>query len=303
MLTMTRDDPGREIVLPPVDASVFGYGSLRIMMLVCAAICAGFAVWAAVMQLLHPERDFLIVLLLVLLMCGAGFVYSLRVVRYSRDRIAVNSEGIWYLARNGPPTFMTWTDVGEVKANDTMQRLILTDASGKRAIRIEYQIEKFSALREFVLSHTSALARQAPAGTRVFHRTWINKIILGVLGLPFLFLAVECYLGGNASGSWVFFAGVLLLVLMIARDPVSLIIDPDRVLIRYPFWSRPISFDSISAITTQNVSSRGNVWAAVSIERKQKRKILLFRFREGSIALQDALDSAWRSSQASGIRV
>jgi len=41
---------------------------------------------------------------------------------------------------------------------------------------------------------------------------------------------------------------------------------------------------------------KGNVWAAVIINRQNGKPIKLFRFREGSIALRDALQSAWKAA-------
>jgi len=43
------------------------------------------------------------------------------------------------------------------------------------------------------------------------------------------------------------------------------------------------------------VPMRGNVWVAVLIERRQGKPVRLFRFREGSVALHDALQSAYQS--------
>lgn len=164
-----RDDMVKKAEAPPAGASIFGFSaSLRVMMLGVTVICIGLIAFVVLMQLTRPERGSLVTVLLSFVVCGTGAFYCSRVVRNSRDRIAVNSEGIWYLARNGPSSFMTWSNVATVKADDTMQRLILADASGTRIIRAEYQLENFAALREFILSHTDTLAHQASLGTRVF---------------------------------------------------------------------------------------------------------------------------------------
>ena len=304
-VVMTRNLLGTDVKTPPAGASIFGFsGSLRLMMLGVTVICIGFIAFMVVMQLTRPERGSMVVVLLSFVMCGTGAIYCSRVARRSRDRIAVNSEGIWYLARNGPTSFIAWSNVATVKADDTMQRLILADGSGTTIIRAEYQLENFAALREFILSHTDALAHQAPLGTRVFHRSWINKIIFTVFGLPFLILSAQCYREGVAGGFYFTLAVGVYGILLIVFDPVSLKIDADGIVIKYPLWKRSISFDSVTGIALQYVSGRGsvgNVWAAVVIERRQKRNIKLFRFHPGSIALKDALESAWRSSQTTGV--
>ena len=299
---MTREDIERQIESPPADASLFGFPvRLQILMLGVAILCLAFIACVVVMQLVRPERGSLMVVLLSFVVCGTGFAFSLKVLGYSRDRIAVSSGGIWYLRKNAPSTYMDWSDVAAVKANDTTQRLILADSSGRRTIRVEYQIERFAVLREFILSHKNALARQAPPGTGVFHRTWINKIILAIFGLPIWIMSAACYREGVAEGFYVTLVFGVCAVLAIAADPVSLTIGAEGLTIKYLLWSRSIPFASISGIALQDISSRGNVWAAVVIERKKKRKIRLYRFREGSLALKDALESAWHSSQAIGV--
>jgi hypothetical protein len=300
---MTRERLGTQIKQPPADALFFGFNaSLRILMLGAFVICIGFIACAVLMQLTQPARGSLLAVVLAFLVCGTGAFLCLRIVRYSRDRIAVNSEGVWYLARNGPSSFMTWSNIAAVRADDTMQRLILTDTSGTIVIRAEYQLENFATLREFVLSHMPNAAGQASLSTRVFHRTWINKIILTLLGLPFLAISVRCYREGVSDGFYITLAIGMYALLLISFDPVGLIVENGGLVIRYPLWKRSIPFESIAGIALQDVNSRGNVWAAVVLERKRKRSIKLFRYREGSIVLNDVLQSAWRTSQASRIR-
>ncbi len=83
-------------------------------------------------------------------------------------------------------------------------------------------------------------------------------------------------------------------MVLILRDPQRVVIAESAVVIEYLGWKRTIPFDSITGIGIKDVSDRGNTWAAVSIERKNQRPIMLYRFREGSIALSEALRSAWQ---------
>ena len=285
---------------PSADTLVFEYSvMMRIMMWVCVIICLGFVAFAVVTLSVRTERGSLTpVLLLFLAVFGGGLAYSVRIVRYSRDRIAVDSQGIRYLAKNGLGSFLAWSEVAAIKANDTMQRLSLSDASGARTIRVEYQIGGFAALRDFILSHTDAQALQPQRELRVFHRSWINKIILAAFGLLFASVLLQCYRKGDTVGICITSVFVSLILLGIAMDPVALTIGVGGLMIRYPLWSRSVPFDSISGVSLQDINARGNVWAAVVIDRKGEKAIRLFRFREGSLALRDAIESAWRSSGA-----
>jgi hypothetical protein len=298
----THDDSGAEIE-PPSNALMFEYSiSLRILMLGCAIVCGAFISAVVVMQLTQPGRGSLLLVILVFALFGTGGIYSLQMARRFRDRIAVNSEGIWCLGKEGPSSFIAWPEVAAVKANDTMQRLTVTDASETRNIRVEYQLSKFASLREFILSHASADALQAYSALRLFHRSWINKVILTILALPYLLIVAFDYRGGSAGPQCCLLALGACPLVIAAFDPVNLTIDSGGFVIRYPLWKRFIPFDSISGITLKDVRSRGNVWPAVVIERPGKRRIRLFRFREGSIALRDSLQSAWYGDQASQVR-
>ena len=177
----------------------------------------------------------------------------------------------------------------------------MNDNSATKYIRIDYQLDNFAALREFIFGHTNERALQAPSGTRLFHHSWINKIIFAVFGLPFWIFSMQWYHQGVADGFYFTFSFGMCALLAIAFDPVSLRIDTPGFVIKYPLWNNPISFDSISGIFLKDVNRRGNMWATVVIERRHKRSIRLYRFREGSIAMKSALESAWQISQASRV--
>lgn len=218
--------------------------------------------------------------------------FVLRSALRCRDRVAVTSEGIWYLPRKAPPTWIAWREVTAVEAHETQQRLVLKDGTGARTIRLEYQLENFSRLREIVLRHTSALVQAQATRTRVFHRSFINKGLS--LGLASLGVAL----------TFVIRTPILLLLISVPSliaamcDPLRIAITPEGFVMEYPLWKRSFLFDTIRGIVLKDVAYRGNTFAAVVIERRKGRPVRLFRFREGSLALHDALLSAWQSSGA-----
>ena len=286
----------------PTDATVFKFpAGMRAILLGVALLCVALIASTVVMQLTKPERGSLLLVLLSAAVCGPGTALCIRSFSRFRDSVAVSSEGIWYLARSGKSIFIAWADVAEVKADDTMQRLILRSADGTRAIRAEYQLENFAALRDFVLAHAKELVHLNPSGISVFHRTWINKIVLTVFGVPLLLIAMQCYRQGVTDGFMATFLLGAYAVILIAFDPSSVRVGNEGVVIRYPLWKRTVPFEAITKIALKDESSRGNVWAAVVIETRQKRRISLFRFREGSIALNEALQSGWRACQANQV--
>ncbi len=263
-------------------------------MLGASCLFIGFAGFALALPLIEPRNDSLLIALLGALVFGSFATFSLRSYARVRDRVAVNSEGIWYMARKGTPTFIAWRDVASVKVNDTQQRLVLVDGVGRRTIKLEYQLEDFGKLRDFVLCHTVKQTLMNAVGANVFHRTWINKGIL--LGGAVLFLLFAWLNRQQCQPEpllfLIGFAAFLLGATMF--DPISVVIETNAVVVKYLGWERIFSFSTISGIGLKDVYSRGNVWASVVIARKQGRPIKLYRFREGSVALNDALQTAWR---------
>ena len=125
-------------------------------------------------------------------------------------------------------------------------------------------------------------------------KTWINKGILLSATAFFLLLAWLSH-QSQLVPSVVFTAFAALSLWVVARDPVRVKIMREAVVIEYLGWKQTILFDAISRVSLTDVPMRGNVWVAVLIERRQGKPVRLFRFREGSVALHDALQSACQS--------
>jgi len=264
------------------------------MVLGCSALCFGLVVVALVA--FDPVHDSRAIELLLVVGLGLFGALTLRSFGHLRDSVAANSDGIWYLPRNGEPTFIAWCNVASVKADDTQQRLVLSDATSGRIIRLEYQLTDFARLRELVLSHTAAPTQVHPGAANVFHRTWINK---GILLSSTAFLLVCAWLSnhqGQPGPALLFIAFAGFPLWAIAQDPLRVKFTREAVVVEYPGWKQTIPFNSIHRIALNDVAMRGNVWAAVVIERREGKPIRLFRFREGSVALHDALLSAWQSA-------
>lgn len=211
----------------------------------------------------------------------------------SRHRVAVNAEGIWSIRRKHI-RYLNWRDVAHAWADDRMQRLELANASGLTTIRIEYQLKNFERLRDFVLSHTSQSAQVQTRDAGVFRRSWEFKIVVAAAGSIFLFVAwfVYRHFTGHVFVLPILLAAAALILFFL--DPISVLIGHDGILIGYPGYQRTIPFNSVTGISLSDVRYRGNVWAGVRIDRRAGGAIRLTRFRGGSVALYEALRSAWQ---------
>jgi hypothetical protein len=279
------------------DSLVFKFSrTLPWMMLGASILFLGVVAFVLAWRLTDPTHSSLAIVLLCLVLFGSFAALCLRSFRRLRDSVAVNFEGIWYLPSSGEPTFIAWREIASVNALDTQQRLVLLDASGRRSIRLEYQLENFARLRDFVLRHTASATQLRAPSAEVFHRTWINKSLLLGGAAVFLFAAWLSFKQSQPGSSLFFIVFVGLIFVAITRDPARVVITREGVVIKYLGWEQTIPFDAISGIVLEDVHYRGNVWAAVTIEKRHGRPIKLFRFSEGSVALHNALKSAWCSA-------
>lgn len=291
-----QQGPGASNPAMPADVLIFRFPRSLAWLVLASALLFFALAGLACAALLADRAHSIAIALPTLLVLGPLGVLSLRSFGRFRDRVAINSEGIWYLPRSGEPTFIAWADVVSVSAHDNRQRLVLCDSTGKKTVRLEYQLQNFSELRDLVLRQTAPATHLRAPGAVVFHRTWINKAIL--LGVTALFLRVS-WLSLHEGQRWVAwyllgFAALLLLAFVL--DPTRVLIKKDAIVVTYTGWKRTIPFEAITGIALADVRDHGNVWAAVVIRRRRRRALKLFRFREGSVALHDALTSAWRST-------
>jgi hypothetical protein len=119
--------------LVPSDASVFKFPSgMAWMVLGCSVLCFGW--WSFALVAFDPWHDSRAMELLWVVGPGLFGTLTLRSFGRLRDSAAANSDGIWYLPRKGEPTFIAWSNVASVKADDTQQRLVLCNATSGRII-------------------------------------------------------------------------------------------------------------------------------------------------------------------------
>lgn len=278
----------------PADATLFRFPrGLAWIMLGSSVLFASAATFCAVA--FNAKHQFVLGIVL-LIPLGSISILSFRSSHRLFDHVAVNASGIWYVPRNGQFNFLAWNEVGTVVADDIQQRLLVVDAAGRTTIRLEYQLEHFPRLREFVLSHTPNRERADAHPITTFHRTRINKLVFAFFSVALLLIAWTAADRGQWGGSVMLVVFATLQLLLIALDPSRVMVGAQAIVIAYPGWKRQILFSRVTDISLTDESYRGNVFAAVVIRKSQGRPIKLYRFSEGSLALFETLNAAWRMS-------
>lgn len=102
------------------------------MMLGASLLFLGVVAFVLAGRLTDPTHVSLVVVRPCVALFGSFAALCLRSFRRLHDKVAVNSDGIWYVPRKGEPTFIAWREVGSVSARDTQQRLVLLDMTEAR---------------------------------------------------------------------------------------------------------------------------------------------------------------------------
>jgi hypothetical protein len=248
---------------------------------------AGAAVWLLITAPNPFQAGFGVVGTLFFVVFAA---YLWGAQRRALNQIAVDESGIWRLPPNGSPLFIAWRDVGVVKSDDSMQRLIVSDQSRARTLWLEYQLDNYPVLRDYVLRRTAPGTRFKQTVGSVFHGSWALKVVMLVCSGLFVAVALAQH-GWQAASLFLILIGLCLMV--VVRDPLSLTIASDRIVIRYPGWKREIAFRNITSVTPDDTASAyGNPGYLVVIAVKGQKPLKLYRFREGSLAVCEALRGA-----------
>lgn len=290
-------------MFPPDDATRFKMSSAIVWLLrVATVLVLSFLVIPIIGVMTDRNGVAIGILAASVVVCGVLSAYCWRAQARALNQFAVNETGIWRLPPKDEPLFIAWSDIGSVRADDTAQRLILSDRSGGRTLWLEYQLDDFSILRDYVLQHTTPASLVGAAGQSVFHRTWINKGVMALVSTPFLVFAVAAYPHDGPGLSLILLVVALLCLAPILGDPLSLSIETSGFVIHYPGWKRKIPFGEITSVTlNEENSNQGNVWAVVVIALKHRKPIKLYRFREGSLALRQALQDALSSASTGAV--
>jgi YD repeat-containing protein len=284
---------------PPANARFFQFpssyrwlvtGSLPVF---CVLVVVGFF-----FLLFNPGPKSLAIGAICVIEFGFFALLAIRAVHLARDRVAVNDDGLWYLTRRDLSTFIRWDEVANVEAHEIRKRLVITDMTGQKRINLEYQLDGFETLRNFVLERTTARRRQTFAPS-VFHGGYLK---LGFLLFAFLmwiaFVTMSIRSGQPLAAAG--FVGLALLTLYgIVREPRTLTISSLSIIVGYPGWHRSIPFDSVTNVEIDNTpgNEQGYISAAVFVETVNGRPLKLIGFREGSVALYDALCAGWAAAR------
>jgi hypothetical protein len=178
---------------PAPGARIYSYRARALIPLVAIAFCVAIAVGLVSR---YQDDDFRygpVVFACVLAAAAVVSVYFALQLPSLLTRVAVDERGLWNLRPARPPSCLPWEAIASIEALEGEQCLIVKDASHTAAVRIDYQVRDFDALRDEI--HQKARNLAGSSRQRVFTMGWRNVAIV-LLGLLALFPpAFELWLG------------------------------------------------------------------------------------------------------------
>lgn len=75
--------------------------------------------------------------------------------RHADDTVEACDRGLRLRSPRAPEVFLPWHEVASVEPQQLMQRLVVSDAEGRRRIPLEFHLERFGELRREVLERAA----------------------------------------------------------------------------------------------------------------------------------------------------
>ncbi len=220
--------------------------------------------------------------------------------KISERYIMADSAGLAWLSPNKPRVFIGWSEIGRVQAHDYLQRFDVYDATGRKVMHLDYQLEGFEVLRELLLSHTRHLQSKS-----LNPSAFIGS---GRLALPLailFFSAAALFMfhdNAHVYGLLATALAIASLVQWLFWTIMKVYLHDEWIELQYPARRRLIPYTQITGVDfILQPGQYGSKFAVVVLTTADGKKVKLARFKEGSQAVFTAVEAAWKLAQ-NGIR-
>lgn len=140
---------------PSANARIFSFPRRSLRMLVTALVsCTALLSFSIYSSLFSDGRPDLLLFFVAVVFFGWIGAIHLRRLRVLDDRVAIDESGICYLPARGPNCWIAWDDIGSIKSHKIMWFLEVIDGRRSRRIRLEYNLDNFSGLRQLMSEHS-----------------------------------------------------------------------------------------------------------------------------------------------------
>jgi hypothetical protein len=230
---------------------------------------------------------------------AVGLVIWWEVWRRRGQEVRTDDSGIAWSPRRDREVTMSWSQVHGVRERLVRRRLELLDPS-HRSVLLSYDLPDFGELLPIVHRHTPHL-RERHLAMRTFRRHPSTPWPYLASTLGFVALLAVAILQRDWFGVVVFLGASIIGVLAYRRTVRTIEVAPTGLTLTTPFGSRLVAWrDVVGVELTHAWGGGGFLTGAVPLVRIRLgsgKRIDLGAIVEGTIALFDAVDAAWRRGE------
>ena len=150
-----------------------------------------------------------------------------------RADITADDDGLWHTHESKPRGLLRWADIGRIRERAGQQCLEIFDRTGRKRIRVEYQLTGFEGLRNRLYENIRLSGERARG--RDFSKNPGYHLFYWACGIGFSWLGL--YIGQNSSPV-LGFGGMSLLVMVLVYDYLKTVfrveIRPQGLTVFYP---------------------------------------------------------------------
>ncbi len=283
-----------------MEAEIFcfpkGYKGL---VLFCILVFGACLIIGIALLYFDPSQKSLWIALIDVAVFGFLLWYSLEVWKKSDDCITADGSGLTYASPKGTRIFVNWREITDVRARDVLQRLEIYSLSGRKMMNLEYQLENFDRLRTLILENT-CLDQSRLAKQKTFTRDARLNVFLLVAFVFFLIMALWGLAQRQIIIISIFTVGEAATIVAWLREVQKVVLYETFFEERFILWSRKTLYSDIEKIDINNAMDQYmNSVANVVVKLHTGKQIKFVGFREGSLALFNALDAALKGKGGS----
>lgn len=228
---------------------------------------------------------------------GVLAVLSWRMVReLPYAAVSVDSHGIWRSVEDPSTSLVRWIDISRIRERPYLQRIELLDRSGRRLLKLEYQLQGFERLRNIVLERSSLAPIRAELG-----HTFAK-------GFSYHAFNVAALVGFVALGLYVWRTNALLAtaVLLVvvglgAREYLTTAhkvqLLPNEVLITWPLKKLALSRMDVVALDVSDVIvNHARHPQVLLVHKRSEKPVALQGLGASAVELKLALESWHRNA-------
>jgi hypothetical protein len=245
----------------------------------------------------NPESTRLIALMCMGLFGFLAGVAANSLKKIPRADITADDDGLWHTHEGKPRGLLRWADIGRIRERAGQQCLEIFDRTGRRRIRVEYQLTGFESLRNRLYENIRLSGERARG--RDFSKNPGYHLFYWACGIGFSWLGL--YIGQNSSPV-LGFGGMSLLVMVLVYEYLKTVfrveIRPQGLTVFYPLRSNRIPWAAITGIDLADTFYKGARHPEVRVFTKGSKKPYNFRqFGVDENVLLAALKQAWQEGK------